>query len=114
MIGKTYRYYNNNCIELSKLLNYTGNYNKLENGGNNMSDDRTEIMSVQEFRSKTMKPQLRPASWKWKDVQPKLMESLESSESGQGSVSLVHKDLEGAGAGVTPSLNVITQVFKPG
>lgn len=77
-----------------------------------MSNDRTEIMSVQEFRSKTMKPMLRPASWKWKEVYPKLMESLESSETGQGSVSLVHKDLEGAG--VSPSLNVITQVFKPG
>lgn len=78
-----------------------------------MNKDRTEIMSVQEFRSRTMKKQLRPASWKWEDVHPKLMNSLENSESGRGAVSLVHKDT-GDQAGVSPSLNVIVQVFKPG
>ncbi|MGM8366414.1 cupin domain-containing protein [Virgibacillus sp. W0181] len=77
-----------------------------------MSNDRTEIMSVQEFRSKTMKPQLRPASWKWEEVYPKMMESLDESGAGSTGVSLVHKDLEGAG--VSPSMNVIVQVFKPG
>lgn len=76
-----------------------------------MNDDRTEIMSVEDFRSKTMKKQLRPASWKWKEVYPKLMESM--GDAGRGAVSLVHKDT-GDQAGVSPSLNVITQIFKPG
>src|SRR5699024_4711806 len=77
-----------------------------------MSNDRTEITSVQEFRSKTIKPQLRTATWKWKDVKEKLMKSLEESGGGSTGDSLVNKDTEGAG--VSPSVNVITQVFKPG
>jgi gentisate 1,2-dioxygenase len=78
-----------------------------------MSNERTEIISVQEFRTKTMKKQLRPAAWNWEEIYPELMESLESSEDGRGAVSLVHKDT-GDQAGVSPSLNVIVQIFKPG
>lgn len=76
-----------------------------------MSDERTEIMSVEDFRSRTMKNQLRPASWKWEEIYPKLMDSVESN--GRGAVSLVHKDT-GDQAGVSPSINVIVQVLKPG
>lgn len=78
-----------------------------------MSDNRTEIMSVQEFRSKTMKKQLRPASWKWKEIVPELKKSVDASEDGRGAVSLVHNDT-GDQAGVSPTMNVIVQVFKPG
>src|SRR5699024_7246452 len=76
-------------------------------------EDRTEITSVQDFRSKTMKKQLRPASKKWEEVLPKLMETIEADDSENGAVSLVHKDT-GDQASVSPSLNVVTQVFKPG
>lgn len=75
--------------------------------------DRTEITSVQHFRTKAMKKQLRPASWKWKEIIPELMKTIESEESVSGSVSLIHKDT-GDAAGVSPTLNAIVQVFKPG
>lgn len=76
-------------------------------------DKRTEITSVQEFRSKTMKKQLRPASWKWKEVLPELMKTIEADDAENGAVSLIHKDT-GDLAGVSPTLNAIIQVFKPG
>lgn len=75
--------------------------------------DRTEITSVQDFRTKTMKKQIRPASWKWKEIMPKLMKTIESEDAENGAVSLVHKDT-GDEAGVSPTLNTIVQVFKPG
>ncbi|GIN95971.1 hypothetical protein J6TS1_18410 [Siminovitchia terrae] len=78
-----------------------------------MSKERTEIMSVSEFRKKTMKPRLRPAVWKWEDIYPKLKETVASPEKGRGTISLVHKDT-GNAYGVSPTLNVIVQVFKPG
>lgn len=80
-----------------------------------MSDERTEILSYKEFLNKSRKPMVRACSWKWKDIYPRLVESVAEDflEAGRGTISLVHKDT-GDQYGVSPTMNVVVQIFKPG
>lgn len=80
-----------------------------------MSDQRTEIISYREFLSKSKKKMVRPSVWKWQDIYPRLVESVSEDflEAGRGTLSLVHKDT-GDLYGVSPTMNVVVQIFKPG
>lgn len=77
----------------------------------------TGLMNYKEFMDKIKKPYMRPKIWKWKNVEKKLQDSLASSDhilgSGRGTVALVHEDT-GDSYGVSPSLNMVAQVFEPG
>jgi len=80
-----------------------------------VSEKRTEIISYSEFQKRANKPMVRPGIWKWKEIYPRLMESVgqDGMGSGRGGVSLVHNDTEGS-YGVSPTMNTVVQVLKPG
>lgn len=81
-----------------------------------MEKSRTRIISYKDFLDGSEKPSLRPAIWKWKDVEPELIESAKDNgflREGRGAVSYVHADT-GEALGICPSLNMLVQVFGPG
>lgn len=81
-----------------------------------MEKSRTKIVSYKEFLDGSEKPALRPAIWKWEDVEPKLIESIGDNSflrEGRGAVSFVHTDT-GNLLGICRSLNMLVQVFEPG
>jgi len=80
-----------------------------------MSNERTGIIPYSEFLKNSRKPQVRPAVWKWRDIHPKLVESISEDflEAGRGTQSLVHSDT-GELHSVSPTMNVVVQIFKPG
>lgn len=81
-----------------------------------MASAKTRIISYKDFLDGSEKPALRPAIWKWKQVEPDLMESVKDNSflrEGRGAVSFVHGDT-GSALGVCPSLNLLVQVFEPG
>lgn len=84
--------------------------------GINMEKSRTRIISYKAFLDGSAKPSLRPAIWKWKDIQPALLESARDNSflrEGRGAVSYVHTDT-GSALGICPGLNMLVQVFEPG
>src|SRR5690625_3331249 len=80
-----------------------------------VSEKTTDIISYSEFQKRANKPMIRPGIWKWKEVYPRLMESVgqDGMGAGRGGVSLVHNDTEGS-YGVSPTMNTVVQVLKPG
>src|SRR5699024_6762405 len=77
-----------------------------------MVNQRSNIISTQEFREKNKKPKVGACIWKWKDVHSKLMDETSTVSSGSsGSISLVNADV---GDGILPGLNASVQVLKAG
>src|SRR5690625_8002431 len=80
-----------------------------------VSEKRTEVISYSEFQKRANKPMMRPGIWKWREVYPRLMESVgqDGMGSGRGGGSLVHNDTEGSYGG-SPAMNTGVQDLKPG
>lgn len=76
--------------------------------------NNAKIMPYSEFLKTSSINRVRAAIWRWSEIQPKLDQSVrdEFLREGRGAVSLVNNDT-GSVHGVSASVNVLVQVFKP-
>jgi len=78
-----------------------------------MSNSTGKFMNYTDFLKKSAKPVARPRIWKGKDINEQLYGTEASLSEGRGAVSLVNEDT-GEGNGISPNVNGLVQVFKPG
>lgn len=80
-----------------------------------MSKKNSEIIDYMDFIKSSKKPLIRPGLWKWTDIKKELYGSLSEGtmSENRAAVSLVNKDT-GDVKGVSPNINAVVQVLKPG
>lgn len=80
-----------------------------------MAKDRASLINYKDFLSKSEKPPIGAAIWKWKNIISKIEEVFKEDPISPGSaaVSMVNNDTNNA-LGVAPALNALVQVLEPG
>lgn len=74
-----------------------------------------QVMTDDEYYPYLIKEKIRPAMWRWRDVEPQLQEVAEDPlrRADRRFLSLVHDDTGDAG-GAVPSTFIGLQIFNPG
>ncbi|GAA0439560.1 hypothetical protein GCM10008983_15580 [Lentibacillus halophilus] len=78
-----------------------------------MSQSAANMISYSDFLQKSTKPNIRPCLWKGKDINEFLYGTGSSLSEGRSAVSLINEDT-GDAQGVSPNVNALVQVLKPG
>src|SRR5690625_3321392 len=78
-----------------------------------MSKSNGNFISYIDFLKKSARNVAKPRIWKSEDINEQLYGSNTSISEGRGAVSLVNEDT-GDAYGITPNINGLVQVLKPG